>query len=179
MSGDHQERAEGGKRQTLAARLVPHPLLTVTVVIVWLMLLNAVSVGGLLVGIFLGITVPQLTRHFWQQRPRVRHPLKIAEYALVVLWDIVVANLNVAYLVVFKTSRQLRPHFITIPLDIYSPEAITALAGTITMTPGTVTADLSADGRALLVHCLDTDDPDGEVANIKRRYEARLKEIFE
>ena len=176
MSG-RQSKNGGGER--FAARLVPHPLLTLTVVAVWLMLTSDLSLGGLLLGLVLGVTVPQLTRTFWPRRPRIRRPLKIAEYALVVLWDIVVANVNVAYVVIFKSNRQLRPHFISIPLDIYSPEAITTLAGTITMTPGTLTADLSADGRSLLVHCLDTGDPDGDVAGIKRRYEARLKEIFE
>jgi len=67
---------------------------------------------------------------------------------------------------------------VTIPLDLRSPEAITVLAGTITMTPGTVSADLSADGRALLVHCLDADHPDAVRDEIKTRYERRLKEIF-
>ena len=64
-------------------------------------------------------------------------------------------------------------------LDLKTPEAISALAGTITMTPGTVSATLSADGRALLVHCLETDDPEKIVADIKARYEARLQRIFE
>lgn len=161
------------------ARFLPHPLLTLTLTIVWLMLMNDLSLGNFLLGLILGIVVPQITASFWPQRPLIRRPLKIAEYILVVLWDIVVANVNVAYIVVFKANRQLRPHFITIPLDIYSPLAITVLAGSITMTPGTLTADLSADGRALLVHCLDTGDPEGEVTGIKQRYEARLKEIFE
>jgi len=48
-----------------------------------------------------------------------------------------------------------------------------------TSTPGTVSADLSADGRALLVHCLEAPDPEGVVATIKERYERRLREIFE
>lgn len=163
----------------MIARFVPHPLLTLTLTAVWLMLLNDVSVGGLLFGLFLGISVPLLTAAFWPKRPRIRNPRMIAEYILVVLYDIVVANVKVAYIVLFKSNTQIRPHFITIPLEIYSPEAITVLAGTITMTPGTLTADLAADGRSLLVHCLDTDDPAGEVAGIKQRYEARLKEIFE
>ena len=64
------------------------------------------------------------------------------------------------------------------PLALTSPEAITVLAGTITMTPGTVSAELSADGRALLVHGLDVPDPEALVAEIKSRYEARLLEIF-
>lgn len=168
-----------GKRESLASRLVPHPLLTLTVAAFWLLLMNDLSLGNALMGLFLGLTVPQLTRIYWPQRPTIRKPLKIIEYGFVVLWDIIVANVAVARVVLFKSNRQLRPHFISIPLDIYSPEAITTLAGTITMTPGTLSADLSADGRALLVHCLDTGDPEGEVAGIKQRYEARLKEIFE
>jgi len=47
------------------------------------------------------------------------------------------------------------------------------------MTPGTVSATLSADGRALLVHCLETYDPDKTVSDIKARYETRLQRIFE
>lgn len=163
----------------MIARFLPHPLMTLTLTVVWLMLLNDFSVGGLLFGFILGITIPLLTAAFWPRRPSVRNPRMIAEYVAVVLWDIVVANVRVALIVLFKSNSQLRPHFITIPLEVYSPEAITVLAGTITMTPGTLSADLSADGRALLVHCLDTDDPEGEVAGIKQRYEARLKEIFE
>jgi len=52
------------------------------------------------------------------------------------------------------------------------------LAGTITLTPGTVSADLSDGGHSLLVHTLHTDDPDGVRDEIKQRYERRLKEIF-
>jgi len=66
-----------------------------------------------------------------------------------------------------------------VPLDLETPEAITALAATITLTPGTVTSDLSADGRTLLVHCLDLADADAEVARIKDRYEKRIRVIFQ
>ncbi len=65
------------------------------------------------------------------------------------------------------------------PLDLQSPEAISLLAGTITMTPGTLTADMSACGRALLVHALHAPDPSAVCADIKARYETRLKRIFE
>jgi len=85
----------------------------------------------------------------------------------------------VAYLLLFRRGDDLHSQFVTVPLELRSPEAITALAGTITMTPGTVSASLSADGRALLVHCLETTDPDQTVADIKSRYESRLQRIFE
>ena len=55
----------------------------------------------------------------------------------------------------------------------------TALASTITLTPGTVSCDLAADGHAILVHALHAPDPDAVRDDIKARYERRLKEIFE
>lgn len=168
-----------GKGKTMLARLLPHPLLTLALTVVWVMLLNSLSLGGALLGLLLGVAIPLLTRAFWPNRPRLRRPLRIVEYVAIVLWDICVANVVVARIILFKPNHRLQPHFVTIPLDIRSPEAITVLAGTITMTPGTVSADLSADGRSLLVHCLDEPDPENARDQIKRRYEARLKEIFE
>jgi multicomponent K+:H+ antiporter subunit E len=159
-------------------RLVPHPLLTLLIVVVWI-LLNGVSWGAAVLGVILGIAIPKLTSPYWPDRPRIGSPLNIVEYAVIVLWDIVVANFQVAYLILFRRGDSLRSQFVTVPLDLRTPEAITALAGTITMTPGTVSADLSGDGRALLVHCLETHDAEATVKTIKSRYETRLQRIFE
>lgn len=163
----------------MLGRIFPHPLLSVVLTLVWLGLVNKVTPGNLVLGAALGIVVPLTTAAYWPNRPRVRNPLMVAEYMLVVMWDIVVANVQVAMIILFKRNADLRSAWITVPLDLTSAEAITVLAGTITMTPGTVSAMLSADGGAILVHCLHTDDPDGVRDDIKRRYEARLKEIFE
>ncbi|MCR8548175.1 Na+/H+ antiporter subunit E [Salipiger sp. P9] len=159
-------------------RLFPHPLLSVTLTIVWLMLVNKVTSGNLALGILLGIVIPVMTAPYWPNRPKLRAPLMAAEYALVVLWDIIVANIVVAGIVMFKRNADIHSQWVVVPLELTSPEAITVLAGTITMTPGTVSATLSADGGSLLVHCLHTDDPDGIRDDIKTRYERRLKEIF-
>ncbi len=163
---------------SLVGRLLPHPLLSLTLTLVWVLLANGLDAGTLLLGIVLGIAIPLLTRRFWPDRPKLRNPLRMAEYGLVVLWDICVANVQVAWIILTKRNADLRPTFIVIPLQLTAPEAIAMLAGTITMTPGTVSSDLSDDGGSLLVHCLHTEDPAGVVANIKRRYEARLREIF-
>ncbi|HEY9020254.1 MAG: Na+/H+ antiporter subunit E [Paracoccaceae bacterium] len=163
----------------MIARIFPHPLLTLTLVIVWQMLVNYVSLGTLVFGLILGIVIPLLTAPYWPDRPRLKSPMMIVEFILIVLWDIVVANIVVAKTILFTRNASMHPTWITIPLDLRTPEAITVLAGTITMTPGTVSSDVAADGRSLLVHCLNAPDPDAVVADIKQRYERRLKEIFE
>jgi len=159
-------------------RLIPHPILSLALVFVWLALVNKVTPGNLLLGVGLGLVIPLLTKAYWPDRPKVARPLKIVAYFLIVLWDIVVANVQVAAIILFKREKDIRSAWITLPLEVTSPEAITVLAGTITMTPGTVSAMLSADGSAILVHTLHTDDPDGVRDGIKDRYERRLKEIF-
>lgn len=162
----------------MLARLLPHPLLSLMLVIVWLGLVNKVTLGNLILGGLMGLAVPMITAIYWPNRPRLGRPLLAAEYMVIVLWDIVVANVQVAAIILFRRNDDLRSEWITVPLELTSAEAITVLAGTITMTPGTVSAMLSADGGAILVHCLHTHDPDGVRETIKTRYERRLMEIF-
>ena len=163
----------------MIARIFPHPLLSVVLAVVWLALVNKVTPGNVLLGAILGVLVPLVTAPYWPRRAKIGHPIKVAEYILLVLWDIVVANVQVALIILFKANRNIRSHWITVPLELTSAEAITVLAGTITMTPGTVSAMLSADSGSILVHCLDTDDPEAVRDQIKSRYERRLKEIFQ
>ncbi|SDZ00479.1 multisubunit potassium/proton antiporter, PhaE subunit [Jannaschia faecimaris] len=159
-------------------RLIPHPLLSLTLVLVWLGLVNTLTLGNLILGAVFGLAIPMLTAAYWPDRPAIARPLKVAEYILVVLWDIIVANVLVAKIILFKREPAIRSQWVPIPLELKSAEAITVLAGTITMTPGTVSATLAADGSAILVHCLHTDDPAAVRDEIKARYERRLLEIF-
>lgn len=162
----------------MLTRLIPHPLLSLTLVLVWIGLVNTFTLGNLILGSAIGLIVPMVTAAYWPDRPKLARPLKIVEYCLVVLWDIIVANVQVAMIILFRRERTIHSKWIPVPLELTSAEAITVLAGTITMTPGTVSATLSADGGCILVHCLHTDDPDSVRDEIKSRYERRLKEIF-
>ncbi len=161
----------------MTARLFPHPGLTVLLIAMWMVMVGEVSFGALFLGLVVGITVPIFTAPWWPDRPKVRF-LPAAAYCAIVLWDIIVANFHVAAIILFKPNRALQPAWLTIPLDLASPEAITVFAGTISLTPGTVSADVSACGKYLLVHALHAPDPAAEVAKVKARYEARLKGIF-
>lgn len=158
-------------------RVFPHPGLSALLVAMWIVMVGEVSFGALFLGLVIGIIVPIFTAPWWPGRPQVRF-LPAAAYLALVLRDIVVANFEVAAIILFKRNRDLRPAWLTIPLDLTTPEAITVFAGTISLTPGTVSADVSACGKFLLVHALHAPDPAAEVAKVKARYEARLKEIF-
>lgn len=158
--------------------LMPHPLLTLILTIVWILLQNQVTAGMAVFGLILGIIIPWMTSIWWPDTPQGIRPVRMIGYGLIVLWDIMVANVEVAWIVLSVPNAKLKPAWIVIPLELKQPEAITILAGTITLTPGTVSADLSSEGHSLLVHVLHTDDPDAVRDEIKTRYERRLLEIF-
>lgn len=158
--------------------LLPHPVLTLLLTVVWTLLQNEVSAGMVVFGFILGIIIPIMTAAWWPDRPRGFSLPKMAVYCVIVIWDIMVANVQVAWIVLTRPNAKLRSAWVVVPLELTQPEAITILAGTITLTPGTVSADLSDEGHSLLVHALDTDDPDAVRDEIKDRYERRLKEIF-
>jgi len=158
-------------------RLLPHPGLSVLLVVMWVVMVNDLTFGTLFLGLVVGFGVPLFTAPWWPGRPHVRF-IPAISYCGIVLWDIVVANFQIAAIILFKPNRNLRPAWLTVPLELTSPEAITVFAGTISLTPGTVSSDISACGNYLLVHSLHAPDPAAEIAKVKQRYEARLKGIF-
>ena len=159
-------------------RLLPHPFFTPALAGIWLLLVNSATSGQLLLGLVLGWAIPLLTLRFWPETVRVYRPLTLIRFVATVLYDILVANLMVARLILGRPER-LRPVFVVVPLALKSDLAITLLANAICLAPGSVSAHLTLNRRHLLVHALDTADPDQLVATIKNRYETPLREVFE
>lgn len=159
-------------------RLFPHPYTTALLAVTWMLLVNRWAIGSLVMAASLGMVIPLATAAYWPARPRLTRPWALIPYVALVLWDVIVANIQVARIILFMPPGQIKSAWITVPVDLKSPEAITLLAGTITMTPGTLTADMTADGSALLIHALHAPDPDAVRDDIKSRYETRLKRIF-
>lgn len=158
-------------------RLLPRPAQSVTLLVVWLLANMSVEPGQILLGGFLAMVLPPLTLRFWPDAPAIRSFRKLLKYTLVFLYDVLIANIQVAFWIVGPVSR-LRPRWIFIPLELDHPFSITLLAATVSLTPGTVSSHLSADRRVLVVHCLHTPDDADTVQQIKERYERPLKEIF-
>ena len=89
------------------------------------------------------------------------------------LKEIVVSALGVAWLVVQPRLR-LRPAFIEYPLTVTTDVQITLLANMITLTPGTLSVDVSDDRRTLLIHALDVADLEVLIGRIAAGFETRI-----
>jgi multicomponent K+:H+ antiporter subunit E len=161
----------------MMARLVPHPRLSVLLAVLWLLLNQSLSLGHVLLGAGLGLAIGWGLRSMLPELPRVYAPLKAVVFVVLLLRDIVVANIQVARLVLSPIER-LRPRIVEVPLDVDEPTIASVLVAVVTLTPGTVCIDLDLDARKLTVHALDAQDEATVIAGIKSHYERPLKEIF-
>jgi multicomponent K+:H+ antiporter subunit E len=161
-------------------RLLPSPLTSAALFVAWPMLNASVSAGQLLLGASLAWVIPWLLVPLRPGRTRLRSWTALVRLIGVLLWDIVRSNLEVARRVLGRETA-IQPRFVWVPIDLQDPLAIVLLAGIVTTTPGTVSAELSDDRRWLLVHALHAPDEAAAtviVADIKARYEAPLAEVF-
>lgn len=158
--------------------IFPHPILSFVLWLIWLLLNNTFAAGHMLLGAVLATVLPLMTLSFWPDNIRIQHPLSLFKFILIVIWDILLANIEVARLILGKNSS-LESKFIEIPLEIQQPISISLLANTISLTPGTVSCDVSEDKKTLIVHALHSPEPSQTIAEIKQRYEQPLKKVFE
>ena len=159
------------------SRMLPQPLVSLMILALWIAIAPSPSLGQVVLGGVVALAIPWFTHPFWPDPPRLLRPGVAALLFLRVIWDIVVANVEVAQLVLGPADR-LHPVFIELPLEIDDPFVATILASIITLTPGTLSVDIDRARRVLLVHALDVADVPAAIDTIKRRYEAPLKEIF-
>lgn len=155
-----------------------HPVLSLLLGALWLLLNRSVAPAQVLTATILGLVLPRLVNGFLGPGAELRRMGAAFRFAGVVLWDIVVSNITVARIVLNPMS-QPQPAWVPVPLELTHPTAITLLATVITTTPGTVSCVVDETRCSILVHALDCADPAAMAADIKQRYEAPLKEIFE
>lgn len=159
-------------------RLLPAPVLSLALFVAWIFLAGSVSAGNLALAALLAVVIPWFTEPLRPDKPRPRAWFTAARLILVVLYDIVMSAVTVARQILGPEER-LNAQFVWVPLDLVDPHGIVLLASAITLTPGTLSADLTDDRRHLLVHALHVDDEAALIATIKQRYEAPLRVIFD
>jgi multicomponent K+:H+ antiporter subunit E len=158
-------------------RLIPRPALSVVIFLVWIALNNASSRAHFILAFILAIGLPVLTQRFWPERSEKIKLLPAIRLFGIVIWDILMASIDVAKLVLGPLGK-IKPAFVEIPLDMQDPFVGTLLASIVSLTPGTVSIDIDRSSWVLQVHALNVDDTEALIHAIKTRYEQPLKEIF-
>lgn len=159
-------------------RLIPHPLLSAALLLMWL-LLNGFSPGHLLLGAAIALVAGWAMGAVEPVRLRIRRPDLVVLLFVTVFWDILRSNWAVARLVVTRDRHGLRRSgFVRIRLSLDNPQALATLALILTATPGTAWLEYDPGTGILLLHVFDYLDADDWQALVGGRYERLLREIF-
>ncbi|MFN2261686.1 MAG: Na+/H+ antiporter subunit E, partial [Psychroflexus sp.] len=102
---------------------------------------------------------------------------KVISFVFFFLWEMIKANIQVAYEVI-TPPHNMKPGIVSLPLDAKTDMEITLLANLITLTPGTLSLDVSSDRSVLYVHSMYVFDRDEFIEDIKSGFEKRLLEIL-
>lgn len=160
-------------------RLLPAPLLSVALFLLWLLLNRSLATAQLLLALLLALAIPLLLAGLRPMPVRIRRPGAVLRLMLAVVLDTTRSNFAVARLLLRPGARRHPSGFVHIPLTLRDPNGLAVLAMIVCLTPGTAWAELSLDRSMLLLHVLELDDAEAIAADIKQRYERPLMEIFE
>ncbi|HEX9787585.1 MAG TPA: Na+/H+ antiporter subunit E [Candidatus Binatia bacterium] len=154
-------------------------LWNILLALVWVGMTGDFTPGNFVIGFALGLLILFFARRVVATPNYLVKIVQAAELFVFVLWELILANLRVAYDVMTPGYR-MRPGVVGIPLDARTDAEITLLANLITLTPGTLSLDVSTDRRVLYIHVMyiDNDDLDEVRRKIKNGFERRVLEVL-
>ena len=155
-------------------------LLYLVLALVWVGLTGEVTLPAFVTGIIIGIIIMKLygERSLRNLHLNIRHFWPLIQLFFIFWWALLVANLTV-WVKVFSPKLNIKPGIIKVPIDIEGPFWITTLANMVTLTPGTLTVEVSTDNKFLYVHCLNIDNEANVIASIKDTFEKKILEVYE
>jgi len=163
----------------LVRLLLPYPMMTATLLGVWLLLNESVAPGTIILGGFLAVGTAATLGVLDLPGGRFRRPQAALSLLGVVLVDILRSNWAVAKIILRPGGGGRVSGFLRIPLDLRAPYGLATLACIVTATPGTVWVAYDRRRNTILLHILDLVDEQEWIDTIKGRYETRLMELFE
>jgi len=152
--------------------------------VVWMLLGWPLDLQHALVGIFVSGLVAFLTGDMFTRRPHhfthVSRYLWFSYYVPLFLWECLKANIDVA-LRVLNPRMPINPGIVKVKTTLKSDTALTFLANSITLTPGTFCIDIKPEEGILYIHWIDVQSQDVTEATqlIVDKFERVLKKIFE
>lgn len=161
------------------SRIFPHPLLTVALTLMWLLLQQSAGLGHILLGFVVAFAASHAVARLGPHKPKIRRPLLVVRLFVEVTLDIIRSNIVVTRIIIAGRRRETTAGFIKMPLQLKDPAGLAVLSCIITATPGSAWLEYSPAESTVLIHVLDLIDEQDWIDTIKRRYETLLLEIFQ
>lgn len=151
--------------------------LNIALSLVWAALTGNFDPANLIAGFALGYGALFVVRRALEPSDYFEKVWQVIGFVFFFLWELVIANLRVAY-DVLTLRHYMKPRVIGIPLDARTDAEITALAYFISLTPGTLSLDVSTDRRTMFIHAMYAPDADKVRNEIKQGIERRLLRLM-
>ncbi|MBM4460869.1 MAG: Na+/H+ antiporter subunit E [Chloroflexi bacterium] len=153
-------------------------LLNVLLALAWVALTGQFTPTNLAFGFVLGYVMLWVAKRTEKRQGYFGKVWQVVSFAAFFLWEMIKANLQVTYYIL-APHRKMRPGVIAVPLDVRTDIEITLLANLITLTPGTLSLDVSADRRVMYIHSMTLgDETDKFRRQIKEGFERRVLEVL-
>lgn len=159
-------------------RILPYPLMGISLLTLWLLLNQSISPGHILLGGVISLLALGGISALRPDPVRIRFSSAMIRLAGIVLIDIVRSNLAVGKIITTRKRAQANSGFVELPLDMSNRYGLAVLGIIITATPGTLWMQFDPARNVLLLHVLDLVDEGYWIDLIKTRYERLLMEIF-
>jgi multicomponent Na+:H+ antiporter subunit E len=144
--------------------------LNAALALVWAAITGNFSPGNLIAGLALGYLTLYAVRRAFGPSSYFAKVQQVLSFTGFFLWDLLRANLRVAYYVL-NPRLTMQPRVVEVPLEACSLQEVTVLANVISLTPGTISLDVSKDGRYLYIHFMHAPDADQARREIKSGFE--------
>jgi multicomponent Na+:H+ antiporter subunit E len=151
-------------------------LLNLILALTWAALQGELSAINVASGFVVGAAIIYIFRRMFFRPLYFRKTRLGVTLALVFIKELVKANIAVLRVVISRRPY-VRSGVVAVPTELTSDLALTMLANMITLTPGTLTLDISADRHYLFVHTLNLDDPEDVKREIRMAFEVYLREL--
>jgi multicomponent Na+:H+ antiporter subunit E len=153
------------------------PLLVhLALAITWMLVTGDFTFGNLVIGLILGYFVLLTQQDVLAGGSYTRRFNRVVRLVILFLYEVVVSSLRVAREVV-RPRLRAKPAMVAIPLDVTGDFEILAVAGMVSLTPGTLSVDVSEDRRFLFVHAMDAREPDEVRDDVKGGIERWVMEV--
>ena len=154
-------------------------LFNITLAVIWAALWGSLTMAQFSLGFLIGFAA------LWFAQPLFGgtngyyvRAYRIVRLILFFLYDLCISSIRVAYDVLTPTDLS-NPAILEMPLDVKSDFEILLVTNLISLTPGTLSLDVTPDRKTLIVHAMFADDPDEVVRGLKDGMERMVREVFE
>jgi multicomponent Na+:H+ antiporter subunit E len=151
-------------------------LLNILLATVWIFLTGVLDFSNFIEGFLIGFVIILISRNVASVSSYLRKIPKIIGFVSYFIYQLVVANIKVTVDILTPRHR-MTPAIIAVPLTVDKNFEITLLANLITLTPGTLSLDLSSDKKVLYIHSMYVNDPEEFRNEIKNGFEKKILEI--